>query len=468
MAAEGTIICEQEGACIVAPETSLTIGLGVTKAIGCYSEGSNCNFTLDGSNSTSIVSADTPADMTFTWDFGDGSPTQGGLGLSSVTKQYTTPGSYIVTLTVEDSQGGTDVTTFVITQTIDDPVAAISYSNVVGCEFAFIGDGSASRGCGTGLSYSWDFGDGNNSILPNPTHTYAAAGTYIVNLTVTDASGLTNTQSLTVTCTDSQTVADFTFTTVDGVNFTFDASGSVNGVIGEGVGDLTFAWVFGDGNTGNTMLPLNLFGENGTYDVMLTVTDSAGGVSTVTKRIIILRLPVAIQDESELDQLNIIQFSMINSYAYDGIANPPDEAEWMMLNDDDSLYGSIPFQAISNNVPATVFVPTSLVQQPQIDVLAWYDAMANTEVANPSFTAIPTGLTVNLDASASAVGAGCSGSIVSYEWFIFDEDGITPLSTDLTGAVQSFVFTANGDYVIILKITTDTCGEAITGLIVTV
>lgn len=35
-------------------------------------------------------------------------------------------------------------------------------------------------------SWSWDFGDGNSSTVKNPSHTYAAAGTYFVVLTVTD------------------------------------------------------------------------------------------------------------------------------------------------------------------------------------------------------------------------------------------------------------------------------------------
>jgi hypothetical protein len=39
------------------------------------------------------------------------------------------------------------------------------------------------------LTYSWDFGDGNTSTVTNPFHTYAAAGTYQVTLTVTDSCG---------------------------------------------------------------------------------------------------------------------------------------------------------------------------------------------------------------------------------------------------------------------------------------
>lgn len=37
--------------------------------------------------------------------------------------------------------------------------------------------------------YLWDFGDGNNSTLQNPAHTYAANGTYLVRLTVTNGCG---------------------------------------------------------------------------------------------------------------------------------------------------------------------------------------------------------------------------------------------------------------------------------------
>ena len=38
-------------------------------------------------------------------------------------------------------------------------------------------------------SYSWDFGDGTTSPLANPTHTYASAGTYAVQQTVTNGCG---------------------------------------------------------------------------------------------------------------------------------------------------------------------------------------------------------------------------------------------------------------------------------------
>jgi len=47
---------------------------------------------------------------------------------------------------------------------------------------------NASLGSG-GYTYLWDFGDATSSTLADPTHTYAADGSYVVTLTVTDSFG---------------------------------------------------------------------------------------------------------------------------------------------------------------------------------------------------------------------------------------------------------------------------------------
>ncbi|AOT07642.1 PKD domain-containing protein [Pseudoalteromonas luteoviolacea] len=49
------------------------------------------------------------------------------------------------------------------------------------------------------VSYDWQFGDGTTSQLKNPTHSYGAAGTYSVSLTVKDAEGLQSTKTQQVT-----------------------------------------------------------------------------------------------------------------------------------------------------------------------------------------------------------------------------------------------------------------------------
>jgi len=55
---------------------------------------------------------------------------------------------------------------------------------------------------GTVGAWNWSFGDGNESYIQNPDHTYAASGTYTVTLTVTDDDGGIDTTSQGVTVSD--------------------------------------------------------------------------------------------------------------------------------------------------------------------------------------------------------------------------------------------------------------------------
>lgn len=77
-----------------------------------------------------------------------------------------------------------------------DPTAAFGSSCTgLACQFT----DRSSDADGTIEAWSWSFGDGASSILQNPSHTYLAAGTYVVHLTVTDDDQQTASMSTPVT-----------------------------------------------------------------------------------------------------------------------------------------------------------------------------------------------------------------------------------------------------------------------------
>ncbi|MFA1541191.1 PKD domain-containing protein [Actinomadura monticuli] len=69
---------------------------------------------------------------------------------------------------------------------------------------------------GSIASYAWDFGNGGNATGATPQHTYAAAGTYTVKLTVADDQGAKDTRAQTVTVAPNQ--ADISYRGGDGGN----------------------------------------------------------------------------------------------------------------------------------------------------------------------------------------------------------------------------------------------------------
>jgi len=167
----------------------------IARIVGPMTAVAGAVVTFSGSTSSdpdgTIVSYD--------WNFGDGSAGAG----ASVSHTYTA-GTYTVTLTVMDNAGATNSATQTITVSpagIPQPPVANPggpYNGTVGTPVQFNGSGSSDPD-GSITAYLWNFGDGATASTVSPTHAYAAAGTYTVQLTVTDNSGLTGSAQTTVT-----------------------------------------------------------------------------------------------------------------------------------------------------------------------------------------------------------------------------------------------------------------------------
>ncbi|WP_442789475.1 PKD domain-containing protein [Nostoc sp. PCC 7524] len=305
--------------------------------------------------------------LTYTWNFGDGSPEVTG---AEVNHSYRDNGIYTVTLTVTDDDGGE--TSRSLNVTVNNIAPVIS---------SLTGDTNLNEGTpGTWraiasdpgndtLTYTWNFGDGSPEVTgAEVNHSYRDNGIYTITVIVSDGDGGETSQSLNVTVNNvapqltvvesevniqegqtainSGTFSDigndivtltasrgtvtqkqdgtwsWEFNSTDGPNETQtviitaeDSEGArtqisfnliVNNVIpsitsievptslNEGQegsfsalatdvknDNLTYIWDFGDGSTKVTGSAVkHIYGDNGIYIGTLTVTDDDGGVTS--------------------------------------------------------------------------------------------------------------------------------------------------------------------------------------------
>lgn len=225
---------------------------------------------------------------TWEWDF----DSNGSIDNTSPnpTNGYPAAGSYNATLTVTTSAGCTDNITYPVTVN-PVPVADFSGTDVcVGNVTTFTDLSVISSGSIT--AWQWDFGDGTGtSAVQNPGYTYAASGSYNVQLTVTSASGCINSTVIQVNVYE-QPIADFTVTDVclsEAAQFT-DLS-----LVGGGAATSGWEWdVDGDGVVDYTnQNPTHAFGADGLYNPTLILTSAAGCADTVSYPLTIYPMPVA-------------------------------------------------------------------------------------------------------------------------------------------------------------------------------
>lgn len=231
-------------------------------------------------NNTSFTPPVPAAYASYTLNYGDGTPVQNYFN-GSVAHNYATPGTYAVTMTmtVTDSFNSTVLCTNTANSTITVSYPScgtqISATNS-GTTFSF----SAAVPAGTsGMTYSWNFGDGSSSTLANPIHTYNAPGTYTVTL-VSVGSGCQYSNSMTITVPGGGSVncalLNATFSTSNNGSSVFFTP-SVSSSSGLSV---QYQWFYGDGTSGTQSWGhWHNYPSAGTYNALMIANwvDSASG-----------------------------------------------------------------------------------------------------------------------------------------------------------------------------------------------
>ncbi len=203
---------------------------------------------------------------TYSWDFGDGNSSQD----ENPTHTYLTEDIFSVTLTVTNDCG-TDIFTEVVNLT-QTPLSNFSYSGGEGCaglQVQFTDNSS-----GTVSNWNWSFPGGtpSSSTAQNPLITYNTPGIYDVSLEVSSSAGSNSTTENEIVVIFEEPAAGFSYTQNE-LDFSF-VNSSTNAD--------TYSWDFGDGNTSMEANPDHSYSMEGTYDVILLVTNDCGSNQMLT------------------------------------------------------------------------------------------------------------------------------------------------------------------------------------------
>lgn len=229
-----------------------------------FSRSTNCSAPV---NVDFINQTTGPGILTNQWTLGNGNNSS----VKNPSTTYNALGTYNVTLTTTSNYGCKGTLTKPITFAANTTSFSSPDSVCPNSAVKFTNQGSSAP-----TSAKWDFGDGSFSNDLNPVKAFANPGTYTVTL-LNQYAECSSSFSKTIKVTPPPALG---FTAVNQlgcqtphtVSFQDTTQGSTNQL-----------WDFGDGTTSTDKNPSHIYTSIGQFNVTLTVTNSLGCPSTVTK-----------------------------------------------------------------------------------------------------------------------------------------------------------------------------------------
>ena len=215
------------------------------------------------------------------WNFGDGNTST----QQNPSHIFTATGFYTISLRITSTSGCQSfVSIGRYIRVVSGIKADFGFTQPGTCQGPFlINFQDLSSGPGT-LSYLWNFGNGGpTSNLQNPSSTYAATGTYPVQLNVQSSLGCSGTITKNISITGKTT--DFIAPTsiCIGQTVTFQNNSSPPPV--------SSFWNFGDGTTSSQINPTKTFFNGGVYSIKL-INNYGNCSDSITKTINVISQPV--------------------------------------------------------------------------------------------------------------------------------------------------------------------------------
>ncbi len=270
---------------------------GINPTTGEY----QASFSAQDSTGAPLPGSQYSSLETFEWDFGDGSKSSSKDKNEEVLHVFTKPGTYKVVLTVTDQdgiQGKTNKMVFIADSRTPIPRISISPNTGNTGQKIIFDAGKSFSSNGKVTEFQWVVGDepfinGNDGITfegvkVEKTFTVPSRPQgFDVQLTITDATGETNSILLTDTLKilSRPPKTNFTISKIDGEPNRFHFDAGVTEDEDTNRSDLNFEWSFGDGSQATTGEKVeHVFDETGTYSITLSVSDG-DQVSTMSKEV---------------------------------------------------------------------------------------------------------------------------------------------------------------------------------------
>ncbi|MBI3502850.1 MAG: PKD domain-containing protein, partial [Bacteroidetes bacterium] len=240
--------------------------------------------------------------ITFSWDYGDGSPLDTTIG-TGTSHTYTAAGVYNVVLTAQNTCGNSKVTGKLVTinntsspqlnpwnfgiMPNNNPTSTVCPGDVLVFYFEGIDPNNL-----------WNFGDGNTGVatdifvrsdgvtVTTIKHAYANTGSYNYTLTLGNHCNKNTSLTKSLSVTSNLLVSGGFMISPPASVLGYTTCGLINFVA---YGGKNFIWDFGDGTILTTLSPTmsHAYVNPGNYTVKVTITNGCGSSATYTQTLIV-------------------------------------------------------------------------------------------------------------------------------------------------------------------------------------